>query len=191
MTVFKECTNALHTGATSLPLDAFHKDSSTADGHRKYCKVCSRLAASAWRKERATDPEWRAKFNANNTVSRHKAGKVGQLFRAAQERAHKKGLEFSITVADVVIPTHCPILNIPIDPGTGRKSDTPRDNKLVGARDCSPSLDRIDNNLGYTKDNTMVISWRANYLKNTASLDELIQLGEFAKQMIHKQLENK
>jgi hypothetical protein len=37
----------------------------------------------------------------------------------------------------------------------------------------SPSVDRIDNTLGYTPDNVCVISHRANQLKRNASLDEL------------------
>lgn len=182
----KQCNHVLHEGERLLPLSEYHKDARTSDRLRRYCKVCSSRNAAAWRKEWAKDPEWKAKFNAANTISRHKGGKVRQLFGAAMTRARKKGMEFSITVDDIVIPTHCPILGIPIKEGNGRKSDAILDGTdpvLVGARDSSPSIDRIDNNVGYTKDNVLVISWRANYLKNTATLDELIMLGEFAKQM--------
>lgn len=43
-----------------------------------------------------------------------------------------------------------------------------------GAFADSPSLDRIDNDIGYVKDNIWVISQRANQMKGDASKEELI-----------------
>jgi len=45
--------------------------------------------------------------------------------------------------------------------------------------DHSPSLDRIDNSKGYTKDNVMVISFRANNIKKDANLQELKALVRY------------
>jgi len=181
----KVCNHKDHQGERELPLSAFHVDKASKDGLKSMCAVCSRNKAKAWRAERAKDPEWRKKFNNANTISRKKGGKVHQLFYAAMERARKKGIEFTISKDDVVIPDICPILGIPIVAGAGRKSDDPS-NKLVGATDNSPSLDRIHNHRGYVPGNVIVISWKANYLKNIATLEELVLLGEFAK----KQLSN-
>ena len=36
-----------------------------------------------------------------------------------------------------------------------------------------PTLDRIDSNKGYIKENIQVISFKANRLKNNATIDEL------------------
>lgn len=47
--------------------------------------------------------------------------------------------------------------------------------------DNSPSLDRIDNEKGYTNDNIRIISWKANRLKGTAIYTEYKQLYEFYK----------
>jgi hypothetical protein len=45
--------------------------------------------------------------------------------------------------------------------------------------DRSPSLDRVDNSKGYTKDNVWVISQLANKMKNNASLDQLRCFASF------------
>lgn len=37
----------------------------------------------------------------------------------------------------------------------------------------SPSLDRIDNRMGYVPGNVWVISWKANRMKSDASMEEL------------------
>lgn len=181
----KVCNHKDHQGERELPLSAFHVDKTTKDGYKSMCAACARAKARKWRAERAKDPEWRKKFNDSNTAARRKGGKVHQLFYAAMERARKKGIEFTITKDDVVIPEVCPILGIPIVAGTGRVSDDPA-NKLVGATDNSPSLDRIHNHLGYVSGNVIVISWKANYLKNIATLEELVLLGEFAKKQLSK-----
>lgn len=179
----KTCNHAGHIGDRELPVESFHKDHHASDGLKHMCKECARRKARAWREKRAKDPEWKKRFNENNKKYRDTGGKQHQLFFAAMERARKKGIEFSITKNDIVIPERCPILGIEIEAGVGRKrdSDSPI---LVGARDSSPSLDRIDNTRGYVPGNVMVISWRANYLKNTATLEELIKLGEFAKRCL-------
>ena len=69
----------------------------------------------------------------------------------------------------MTIPEFCPILGIPLI--------------RVGtiATDNSPSIDRIDSTKGYIKGNVQVISKKANTLKNSSSLSELIILGEWAK----------
>lgn len=145
-----------------------------------------RAKARKWRAKKAKDPEWRKRFNKQNTKYRRGAGKVGQLFEAARQRAKRSDLEFNITKEDIVIPDTCPVLGIPIRAGKGRQVDVPKEQrKLVGATDNSPSVDRIDNSKGYTKDNIRVISWRANYLKNNATLDELVLLGEDAQSQLH------
>jgi hypothetical protein len=41
------------------------------------------------------------------------------------------------------------------------------------------SVDRIDNNSGYTKDNIKVISFRANRLKSNGTLEEFEQIVKY------------
>lgn len=92
--------------------------------------------------------------------------RADRLIRAAKFRAKKSGLECTITAADIVIPDTCPILDIPIVINSDKRADN------------SPSIDRIDNSKGYTPDNVIVVSYRANKLKNDATLEELRMLVE-------------
>ena len=88
------------------------------------------------------------------------------LWKSAKKRAKDKQLDFTIEVSNIIIPQFCPLLQIPIvhTVGKGHRSDG------------SPSLDRLDNSLGYTPSNIIVISWRANFLKSDASYQEMFQL---------------
>ena len=51
--------------------------------------------------------------------------------------------------------------------------------------DNSYSLDRIDSTKGYTIENLMVISNRANRIKNNASNEELEKINEFYSNLNH------
>jgi len=96
-----------------------------------------------------------------------------KMLNSARQRAKMKGLEFDITIDDVVIPEYCPVLGIKLEAtvGTGRRNLNELEN--------SPSIDRIDNSRGYTKDNIMVISLRANNLKKDATLQEVKALVRY------------
>ena len=85
------------------------------------------------------------------------------LWKSAKRRAKTKGLDFDIEVSDIIIPQLCPLLNIPIIHKVGHNCRNPN----------APSLDRIKNHLGYVKGNILVVSWRANFLKSDATIDEL------------------
>lgn len=84
------------------------------------------------------------------------------LHRHAKARAKKKELEFNIDVEDIIIPDFCPILRVPISKGTMDKKDW-----------NMSTIDRIDNSKGYIKGNVMVISRKANVMKNSATSKEL------------------
>lgn len=88
------------------------------------------------------------------------------MLNSARGRAYAQGLPFAIAVSDIVIPERCPVF------GEFLK---------VGGGEWAPSLDRIIPELGYTPRNIIVISNRANRIKNNASLAELMQLVTFLK----------
>ena len=85
-----------------------------------------------------------------------------RLWKSAEKRAKQRGMEFSIKYEDIKIPECCPLLDIPLVKHSTRQRHYD-----------APSLDRINSKLGYTKENTWVISHRANQIKNDATLEEL------------------
>ena len=85
------------------------------------------------------------------------------LLGNARERARQKNLPFEITREDIIIPEVCPILKVPI----------------VRKTYYAPSIDRIDNALGYTKNNIQIISHKANAMKNSASKEELNSFAQW------------
>lgn len=103
---------------------------------------------------------------------------ISQL-NQAKRRAKSKGIEFNITRDDIIIPDSCPVLGIPIERSVGGTNK---------ASDTSPSIDRVDSNKGYTKDNICVISWRANRIKSDATLEELKAIVSYMEQ--HGELSN-
>lgn len=119
-------------------------------------------------KDRAKQLEWmrnRRKNNLPQYAERQKryydTHPETYLFHIAKLRAKKNGVPFTITKADIVIPDVCPALGIPLYRG------------VRGQCDNAPSLDRVDNSLGYTPDNVRVISRRANTLKGDATIEEM------------------
>ena len=86
------------------------------------------------------------------------------IWRRIKDTAKQRGLEFDLTEEDIIIPTHCPLLNIPLD--------------FNGSRYNSPSLDRIDNTKGYVKGNVWVISELANRMKNGATIEQLLTFAK-------------
>lgn len=94
-----------------------------------------------------------------------------QLFNCAKGRAKRTNKDFNLEQSDIIIPKICPVLGIEIKSAIGLKKNN----------DYSPSVDRIDNSLGYVKGNIVVISWRANRLKGNATFLELEKIYKYYK----------
>ena len=82
-------------------------------------------------------------------------------------RAKKHNVPFELELKDIVIPTHCSILGIPI-------IVEKRTHGKKGPKASSPSVDRIDNTKGYVRGNIQIISNKANIMKHNASPEELV-----------------
>ncbi len=132
------------------------------------------------KERRATDPEYAARCGERTADWRKRNPNYSREWKATNTarrllyQAHASRHPCTVTLEDIVIPRRCPVLNILLDPAA-----PPRDPAL-------PSLDRINNTLGYVPGNVQVVSWRANQLKRDATLGELIQLGKFARKLQKK-----
>lgn len=113
----------------------------------------------AWRENpeaRELDKVAMAKWAETNPLS--------YMLSTARKRAANKSLEFTITSADFpALPSHCPVLGIKLHYGRSRG----------GRQDGSASLDRTDSSRGYVPGNVVIMSWRANDLKGSATLEDL------------------
>jgi hypothetical protein len=129
--------------------------------------------------------EWKARRRARDKIRRKNGtlkswsyqrrlsdeenGNARRMIHAAKSRAKRKGLEFTITHEDIYIPSHCPVLGLEFSHRIGKS----------GPCENSPTLDRIDNKLGYVPGNIEVISWRANRIKCDATPKELMRVAKY------------
>lgn len=85
------------------------------------------------------------------------------LWEQAKRRATVRHLAFTLRPSDIKIPARCPLLGVALE--------------RAGRGPNHPSLDRKDSQGGYTPENVWVISYRANTIKNNATLDEFEQMA--------------
>lgn len=119
--------------------------------------------------------EERRTISAASKKRRREAGKVyradplsvavhkQRLLSGARRRAKEIGVEFSLGVRDLRWPDCCPVFGTELLYGGLREG---RDQRNM------PSLDRISAAGGYTPENTVVISLRANIVKSFGTAEE-------------------
>lgn len=99
-------------------------------------------------------------------------GKAGQLLGSAKSRASKKGLEVTITKEWVLEKLNlgiCEVSGLFFDMSpSGRKNRNPK----------SPSIDRINSNLGYTPENSRVILLSINDALNQYGLEHFLEMAK-------------
>jgi hypothetical protein len=142
---------------------------------KRLCKEYGYEGQKAWRQRAKFKAQLQKAFSSQFQKDQLKFAK--ELVRRSKSNATAKKLEFTLTPFDILpLPVLCPILKITLDYG----AFSGEDGQGTSTR---PSIDRIDSTKGYTKDNVQVISWRANRLKNDATLEELVALGAWAKRL--------
>jgi hypothetical protein len=154
----KECNRCKQ----AKPLDRFSKARNRSDGFDGECKECKRSRGREYTKS-GQHAAWHREWKIRNS-SRY-------LFQNAKKRAQRRGITFTLSYADVIVPDVCPVLGTKLEHGT------------FAQRENAPSLDRIDSKKGYIPGNVIVISYRANRLKGDGTPDELIRLGKFFKRL--------
>jgi len=86
------------------------------------------------------------------------------LWNICKARSKRKNIEFDISIDDIIMPNRCPILGVKLI-----KSE-------IGAKANSATIDRINPNKGYTKENIIVISHLANRMKSNANHEQIEKL---------------
>lgn len=78
------------------------------------------------------------------------------------------------------LPDNCPIFDVELSYG---------EHGLRGPQDNSASIDRVDSAKGYEIGNIHIISTRANRIKNDATPEELMKVGEYMISLRKKSLQ--
>ena len=98
-----------------------------------------------------------------------------ELWQQLKQSATKRKIPFSLTLNDLnnlSFPVTCPILGLEL-----------KFNKDKAADD-SYSIDRVDSSRGYEIDNIIVISQKANRIKNNATPEELAKIEQFYRDLV-------
>ena len=162
----------------------FFKNQKSKDGLRSDCKECNYEIKKDWETRNIENvlkkrKEYRSRRDVKDrrcalTKEWNKNNNESVICSRAKKRAKQLNLPFDITKEDIVIPECCPILGIKMKYSDGSMADS------------SPSIDRIIPELGYVKNNIIIISNRANRIKNNASLEEIEKLYNWLKNTLNK-----
>jgi hypothetical protein len=123
-----------------------------SNGVSLYCKACAKIN----------------ELNGRNR--RRKENPLRFALQQLRRNAKKRGYYFALTVEDFPnLPTHCPVLGLELDySGAGGPN--------------AASFDRSDSRYGYVAENVVIMSRRANILKNNATIEELERVLDYIRQ---------
>lgn len=94
---------------------------------------------------------------------------LGRRLTTKRNNALQRGIPFELTVSDLYpLPKTCPVLGIPLS-YEGNE----------GGADNAMAIDRIDPTKGYVQGNIVMVSQRANRIKNDATPAELRKIADF------------
>jgi hypothetical protein len=171
------------------PLDDFYKKEATSGRLRAWCKDCTNNKSITYRQRnkghvnrlnrlryyknkptiRATQRKYEQKIK--ELMRTDKIWHSKELIGAARHRAKKYDVPFSITYRDIPIPDVCPVLGIRLERNKGKMSRN------------SATVDRVIPELGYVPGNVIVVSLKANNIKNDATPEEILSVGEFYREL--------
>lgn len=135
-------------------------------------KKAARSLARKTPEAKARQKENRKRYKAREKEAYRKRAENPITWGAAiinriRHRAKTKKIEFSLTALDLIVPDKCPVFGVPFVMNV-------RGNP--GGVHFAPSVDRFDNDKGYTPENIRIISNRANLLKKDATKEEIEML---------------
>lgn len=123
--------------------------------HNGVCLECNRISQKDWFDRNNLDLEWRKR----------------KAFRGLMNRANRENIPFNLEFNDIDWPDVCPVFGCELDyTATG----APKFNSV--------SFDKIKPELGYVKGNVKVISYRANWLKQDSTIQQLESILAYMKE---------
>jgi hypothetical protein len=136
---------------SSKSLSLFFKSVNTSDGFHSWCKCC------------CTDGNIKSRQKQNSTIE----GRAKIFLRNARNSAKKRNQEFSITIQNIV---DCWNKQNQICAYSGNQMT------LEAGKINTVSIERIDSNIGYTSENTILVCQSINRMKSDFSFDEFYNL---------------
>ena len=165
--------------------DCFYTDKRHLDGLKSDCKECFKQISKEQYKSSKKHVYYIQNqekilinrkdnliINREKFLKRKLKSPEKYLLIHAKSRAKKRNLDFDISIEDVKIPEKCPVLGILLVFSLNKRTNN------------TPSIDRIDSSKGYIKGNVIVVSWRANMLKNNGTWQEHQQIADYYKGII-------
>lgn len=177
---YKFCTSCRTKGRIA---NSKRKEAKSNQAKEHYIKNKEEISLKnkAWRaqnKEKLQAYEksnFRKEKNKQWRITKREEDRYRFVWYAAKRRAKNNNIPFTITKQDIInicpSDNKCPVLGIILEFG----------NKI--SQDNSPSLDRLIPKLGYVPGNIALISYRANRIKNDATVDELEKICSFMKSL--------
>ena len=133
---------------TTKTYSNFYRSPQYKDGRTSHCKSCHVFLYL----HRENDPRYR-------------------LWNSSRINSHTKGIEHSISVEDVPLPTTCRYLGIVLNYTKARERGRLRSYD-------APSIDRINSLRGYVPGNIQVVSDLANRMKQDATIEQLLAFAD-------------
>lgn len=120
-------------------------------------------------RRKAKDEAFKQKWGLKEDTDLYRSKRI--KWRNKKYNAQAKGIEWALEFKDIDWPTHCPVLGIELD------------YFAEGVQDSCASFDRLDPRKGYIPGNVIIMSSRANRIKNNATLEDLEKVYRFVQSL--------
>lgn len=160
---FKTCSRC----GDEKAFEEFTKHKSGKFGLHPECRECKNEKQKV-RRESGASVEWEREYRKTPE------GRAKTLLNHSQHRAKQKNLPYDLDrewLLEKINNGVCEVTGLPLSLDDGS-------NGTGTQRPWTPSLDRIDNSKGYTKDNTQLVCWAYNRAKGVDSHDAVVTLAE-------------
>ena len=117
------------------------------------------------------DAKWGKNWHIKEARKTYIYQAMREKYRLKKANSIRRGYQFTVEFGELEFPSHCPILGIELDYFTEQ-----------GWSDSSPSFDRVNPNLDYVKGNVVIISMKANRIKNNGTAEEHRKIADFIDQ---------